>query len=97
MFHSGINKNLSNEAIFDTYDVSVKVINVYSICSDSESQNVASLLRPPIKTALNKDTIYDCVSAIIKWCKNSQDSSYTKISNFILGCFSLDSITTFRM
>ena len=22
--HSGINKNLSNEAIFDTYDVSVK-------------------------------------------------------------------------
>ena len=66
IFHSGINKNLSNEPIFDTYDVSMKVINVYSICSDGESQNVTSLLQPPIRTALNKDTIYHCVRAIIK-------------------------------
>ena len=32
--HSEINKNLSNEAIFDTYDVSVKGMeNQYLICN----------------------------------------------------------------
>ena len=32
--HSEINKNLSNEAIFDTYDISVKGMeNQYLICN----------------------------------------------------------------
>ena len=58
---------------------------------------MTSLLQPPIRTALNKDTICDCVSAIIKAYKNSQDSSYTKISNSLFGGFSHDSIFKFEM
>ena len=60
---SGINKNLSNEAIFDTYDVSIKgMLNQYLFklqCfkHNDESENVTHLLQPPIRIALNKETI----------------------------------------
>ena len=85
--YSGINKKLSNEAIFYIYDVSMKgmenqyLFNLQCFKHDGESQNVTSLLEPPIRIALNKDTIYDCVSAFIKAYKYSQDLSHTTISN----------------
>ena len=101
--HSGINTNLSNEAIFDTYDVSMKgmknqyLFNLQCFKHDGESENVTSLLQPLIRIALSKDTIYDCVNAIMKAYKNSQDSSYTKISNSHYWDVSHDSITKFGM
>ena len=64
---------------------------------DGESENVSSLLQPPIRIALNKDTIYDCVSTIIQAYKNSQNSSHKKISNSPFWGFRHDSITKFGM
>ena len=101
--HSGINKNLLNEDIFDTYDVSVKgmenqyLFNLQCFKHDCESKNVTTPLQQPIRIGLNKDTIYDCVTAIIKAYKNSQDLSYTKISDSLFWGFSHDSITKFAM
>ena len=54
---------------------------------------MASLLQPPIRIALNKDTIYDCLSVITKVYKKSQNSSYTMTSSFLFWSFSHDSIT----
>ena len=71
ILHSGINKKLSNKANLDTYNVSMKgmenqyLFNLQCFKHDGESENV-SLLQPPIRIALNEDTIYNCVSAIIK-------------------------------
>ena len=69
--YSGINKKLSNEAIFYIYDVSMKgmenqyLFNLQCFKHDGESQNVTSLLEPPIRIAY----------------KYSQDLSHTTISN----------------
>ena len=41
------------------------LFNLQCFKGDGESENV-SLPQPPIRIALNEDTIYDCVSAIIK-------------------------------
>ena len=101
--YSGINKKLSNEAIFYIYDVSMKgmenqyLFNLQCFKHDGESQNVTSLLEPPIRIALNKDTIYDCVSAFIKAYKYSQNLSYTTISNSLFLDFSHNLITNFGM
>ena len=90
--HSKINKNLSNEAIFDTYDVSMKgmenqyLFNLQCFEHDGESENVTSLLQPPIRIALDKES----ASAIMKAYKYSQDLSHTKISNSLFGNFSHD-------
>ena len=71
------------------------LFNLQCFKHNGESDNVTSLLQPPIRLALNKDTIFDCVSPITKAYKYSQDSSYTKISNSLFGGFSHDSITKF--
>lgn len=39
---------------------------------DGESENVTSLLPPPIRIVLNEGTIYDCVSAVTKAYKTSK-------------------------
>ena len=54
ILHSEINKNLSNESYFDTYDESMKglenqyLFNLQCFKLDGESENVTSLLQPPI-------------------------------------------------
>ena len=73
------------------------LFNIQCFKHGGESENVTSLLQPPIRIALSKDTIYDCVSAIIKAYKISQDLSYKKISNSLFLDFSHDSITKFGM
>ena len=58
ILHSEINKNLSNEAYFDTYDESMKglenqyLFNLQCFDLDGESENLTSLLQPPIRIDL---------------------------------------------
>ena len=80
-------KGMENQCLF----------NLQCFKHAGESENATSLLQPPTRIALNKDTIYNCVSAIIKAYKYSQDPSYTRISNSLFWSFSRDSITKFGM
>ena len=72
MVHAGINKNLSNESIVEMYDASMKGMENYYLFNpqlfknELEKQSLTDLVQPPIHVALNKDTIYDCISAITK-------------------------------
>ena len=56
-------KNLSNKAIFDTYNVSMKgmvnqhLFKLKCFKHDGESENVTNLLELPIRIVLNKVTI----------------------------------------
>ena len=61
---------------------------------DGESENVTSLLPPPIRIVLNEGTIYDYVSAVTKAYKTSKYWSYTKLSKSLLWGFSPDSISS---
>ena len=63
--------------IFDTNEISIKGMENQYIFNlhfrfDGESENVTSLLPPPIRIVLNEGTIYDCVSAVTKAYKTSK-------------------------
>ena len=100
MVHSGVNKKLSNEAIFEMYDVSMTGMETHfqftQQCFKNEQiAGAMEVLQPPIRYALNKDTIYNCVSAITKSYKERPDSVYSLIEDALFWGISHDAIIKF--
>ena len=96
MVHQGVNKKISNEVIFDTYDVAmIGSENQYEFTKECFLNGALEVLQPPIRYALNKDTIYDCVGAITQAYKHSENSVYSKINNALFWGLSHDAIIKF--
>ena len=55
------------------------------------------LIQPPIRIALNKDTIFDCVSSILKTYSEQPQKKYTKIKNSLFWGFAHDGILKLGM
>ena len=101
--HSGINKNLSNEAIFENYDVSMKgmesqyLFNLECFKNEAVQPEVKRLLMPPIRMALNPSTIYNCVQTITAGHRSSPSSAFQKVQKSPFWGFIHDSIIKFGM
>ena len=98
--HQGVNDRMSNESVFDHYNITITAMeNQYLFqkhCLENEGMTDAlKTLQPPIRYALNKDTLYDCVAAITQTYKNSDDSVYQKIKSSLFWGFSHDAIIKF--
>ena len=69
MVHARVNKNISNEAIYEMYDTSMKGMESYYIMNKEilKANKVQTNLVPPHRVALNEhdDHIYKCIDAII--------------------------------
>ena len=63
----------------------------------SVPESYKKFIQPPIRVALNKDTIYDCLSSITKTYAEMPHSKYTKIRNSLFWGFAHDSIIKFGM
>ena len=66
MVHTGISTYLANEATFDVY-VSMQsmeskyLFNREVFKNEAAPKETMNLIQPPIRMALNKDTIYDAL------------------------------------
>ena len=101
MDHSGIKKNLCNESMFEMYDVLMKgmesqyLFNLECFKNEMVDNEVKNMLMPPIRMALNSETIHDCVKAITSSHVDSPSSDFQKIKKPNFWGFSYDSIIKF--
>ena len=98
--HQGVNQKISNESIFGNYELAVTSMKKQYLfqkqCLENEGHTEAlKVQQPPIRYALSKGTIYDCVSAITEAYRKSPDCVYKKIDDSFFWGFSHDLIIKF--
>ena len=93
MIHAGVNKNISNEAIYLNIETSWKGMESFYLLNKEKNKNLDIPLRVSIDD--HDDRIYQCVAAIIKSKQCNPNSTYAKIRKSAFWGFSHDGITKF--
>ena len=63
------------------------IFNREAFKNDAAPKEAMKHIQPPIRMALNKDIICDCVNTITAAYKNSPDSTYAKIASSLFWSF----------
>ena len=95
MVHAGVNKNISNEAIYEMYDTSMKGMESYYIMNKDIFKGQMNL-EPPLRVGLNEhdDYIYKCIDVITDMKQDDPNSSYHKIKKSLFGGFPMMLLTS---